>query len=250
MYSGISFGIWGGVATRQLAVQPTSSHTGAVTESSPKERNRKHSQHERVFQLNVHCPQKRWRLETIINLKTLNSYLVVSHFKMESIGSLKDGLQEGDLMRKIDLEDAYLSVPVHQEHRDFLKFCWRQKIYQFRSLPFGLATAPRVFTKILRPFVARMRMTGLCIIVYLDDIMVMAQSAEILKSHMQTLARELQAVGFKLNHKKCVWEPVQVIEFLVFLVNSKTMKIYLPEEKIQKVMKECRHTINKRSVTA
>ena len=28
------------------------------------------------------------------------------------------------------------------------------------------------------------------------------------------------------------------------------MKIYLPEEKIQKVMKECRHTINKRSVTA
>ena len=28
------------------------------------------------------------------------------------------------------------------------------------------------------------------------------------------------------------------------------MKIYLPEEKIQKVTKECKHTINKRSVTA
>ena len=34
------------------------------SESSPKECNRKHSQHKRVFQLNVHCPQKRWRLET------------------------------------------------------------------------------------------------------------------------------------------------------------------------------------------
>ena len=78
----------------------------------------------------------------------------------------------------------------------------------------------------------------------------MAQSAQILKLHMQTLARELQALGFKLNQKKCVWEPVQAIEFLGFLVNSKTMKIYLPEEKIEKVMKKYRHAINKRSVTA
>ena len=101
----------------------------------------------------------------------------------------------------------------------------------------------------MRPLIARMRMTGLHIIVYLDDILVMAQSPDMLKSHMQTLARELQALDFKLNHKKCVWEPVQAIVFLGFLVNSKTMEIYLPEEKIQKVMKECRHTINKRSVT-
>ena len=129
-------------------------------------------------------PKKDGGWRPIINLRSLNSYLVVSHFKMEGIGSLKGVLQEGDFMGKIDLEDAYLSVPVHQEHRDFLKFCWRQKIYRFRSLPFGLATAPRVFTKILRPLIARMRMTGLHIIVYLDDMLVMAQSAERLMSNM------------------------------------------------------------------
>ena len=32
-----SFGIWGCVATRQLAVQPTSSHTGAVTDFRPRD---------------------------------------------------------------------------------------------------------------------------------------------------------------------------------------------------------------------
>ena len=96
-------------------------------------------------------PQKDGGWRPTINLKCLNAYLAVSHFKMEGIGSLKDVLQEGDFMGKIDLEDAYLSVPVHLEHRDFLKFSWRRKIYQFRPLPFGLATAPRVFTKILWP---------------------------------------------------------------------------------------------------
>ena len=66
---------------------------------------------------------------------------------------------------------------------------------------------------------------------------------------MQTLARELQALGFKLNHKKCVWELVHAIEFLGFLVNSKTMRIYLPEGKIQKVTKECRHTCNQQEIS-
>ena len=92
-------------------------------------------------------PKKDGSWRPIINLKCLNAYLAASHFKMEGVGSLKDILQEGDFMGKIDLEDAYLSVPVHQEHRDFLKFCWRRKIYWFRSLPFDLATAPRVLQR-------------------------------------------------------------------------------------------------------
>ena len=77
-----------------------------------KKRDRKRIQHEWFLQLNVHCPQKGWRLEA----KCLNAHLAVSRFKMEGIGSLKDVLQEGNFMGKINLEDAYLSVPVHQEH--------------------------------------------------------------------------------------------------------------------------------------
>ena len=70
MYSGISLGVWGCVATRQLAMQPTPSHSGVITDfgprdsqSAPKKRDRKCIQHEGFLQLNVHCPQKRWRLE-------------------------------------------------------------------------------------------------------------------------------------------------------------------------------------------
>ena len=61
-----------------------------------------------------------WR--PIINLKRLNSYWEVSCFKMEGIGDLKDILQEKDFMGKIDLKDAYLTVPVCRRHRNFLKF--------------------------------------------------------------------------------------------------------------------------------
>ena len=68
----------------------------------------------------------------------------------------------------------------------------------------------------------------------------MAQTKELLKAHIEIPAQELQNLGFKLNHKKCVWTPKREIEFLGFVINSTTMLILLQEEKIQKIKKECR----------
>jgi len=144
---------------------------------------------------------------------------------MEGIPSLKGILQRNDYMGKVDLQGAYL------------KFHWKGKNYRFQSLPFGLAAAPRVFTKILCPLAAKMRL-GIRVIFYLDNILVLSQSKELLKSHMESL-------GFKLNLKKCAWAPSQVIDFLGFLIDSTTMKLFLPEEKIDKILKECWHLLNK-----
>lgn len=57
-------------------------------------------------------------------------------------------------MATLDLEDAYLLVPIFEGHRKFLRFQWRNKTYEFTALPFGLSTAPYIFTKILRPVFA------------------------------------------------------------------------------------------------
>ena len=109
-------------------------------------------------------PKKDGSWRPIINLKHLNSFLEVPHFKMEEINSLKDVLQKDNFMGKIDLKDAYLTVPVCQQHRKFLKFHWKGQNYQFKVLPFGLATAPRVLTKILRPLAVKMRKQSIRII--------------------------------------------------------------------------------------
>jgi len=86
---------------------------------------------------------------------------------------LKDILPQNDYMGKIDLQNAYLTVPVDRKHCNYLKFHWKGKNYRFQSLLFGLATVPRVFTKVLCPLAAKMRRLG---ILYLNDIVVLAQS--------------------------------------------------------------------------
>lgn len=53
----------------------------------------------------------KWRL--ILNLKVLNMYTEHEHFKMEGIDCVRDLLTRREYMCKLDLRDAYLSVPIN-----------------------------------------------------------------------------------------------------------------------------------------
>ena len=114
----------------------------------------------------------------MLNLKRLNSLVPYLHFKMEGLNDLKDTLVQGDYMVKIDLKDAYLTVPLNQESQRLVSFEWKGRIFKFKVLCFGLGCAPRIFTKILKVPVSVLRRLGCRLIIYLDDLILMAQSLE------------------------------------------------------------------------
>ena len=88
-----------------------------------------------------------WR--SVIDLSTLNLFLDVSHFKMETIQSVLLSVRQGDWMASIDLKEAYLQIPVHPESCRFLRFVAQGQVYQFTALCFGLSTAPQVFSRVM-----------------------------------------------------------------------------------------------------
>ena len=61
---------------------------------------------------------------------------------METPESIRTSLVLGEWVSSIDLSDAYLHIPIHPNSRKYLRFCHRSQVFQFTSLPFGLATAP------------------------------------------------------------------------------------------------------------
>ena len=98
-------------------------------------------------------------------------------------------ISPGDFMVSIDLKDAYFSVPIFQPHRKYLRFLWNFKRYEFTYLPFGYSLAPRVFTKIFKPIIAYFRFLGFRVVIFIDDLILIAssydeclQQLEILKS--------------------------------------------------------------------
>ena len=118
---------------------------------------------------------------------------------------------------KVDLKDAYFMIPIHKQD---LKFTFKGKCYRFRCLPFSLACAPWVFTKVLKPIAAQLRELGVRLIVYIYDILILAETPQLLRDHTMGLIYLLENLGFIIGYKKCILEPTQLIDFLGFTVDS------------------------------
>ena len=80
-------------------------------------------------------------LRPILNLKHFNHYMHIPSFKMPTLKHVQQLIQHGDCAFSTDLQDAYLHVPIVKHHHHFLHFVWHNEPYQWKGLPFGLATA-------------------------------------------------------------------------------------------------------------
>ena len=165
----------------------------------------------------------------VINLSRFNNYVEYCHFKMEDLKAVADLLRPGDFMCKLDLKDAYFLVPLHRRSQKFIHFQFQGKTYQFTCLPFGLTSAPRIFTKILKPVTGILRKMGIRIIVYLDDMLIMNSTLEGARKDIMILKSILENLGFLINMEKSIFVPVQIFEFLGIIVDSTTMRFLLPD---------------------
>jgi hypothetical protein len=189
-------------------------------------------------------PKKSGGFRPVINLKGLNQYVTHHHFKMEGLSFLKHLVQPGDWLAKLDLKDAYFTVPMHLSDQELLQFRWQGKVYQFNCLPFGLSSAPWAFTKLLKPLVAFFRERGIRLVIYLDDILILGSSKEKLTEDVGLVRSVLESVGFIVNEEKSSCEPSQNIEFLGLIVDTIAMSLSLPQPKVKSVITSCRKLIS------
>ena len=115
-------------------------------------------------------------LQPILNVKHCYHYMHILSFKMPTIRHIWQLIQHGDYAFSIDLQDAYLHIPIVKHHHCFLQFVWHSMLYQWKVLLFGLATVPRVFTGNTKPVLFLYHLKGFHIVIYLDNILVQVHS--------------------------------------------------------------------------
>lgn len=185
---------------------------------------------------------------TIANLKHWNRFLVYRKFKMEGISNLREILFGGEWLTKIDLKDAYFSIPVNAHHQPFLPILFENQVYQFSCLPFGLSSAPWAFTKIFKPVVVFLRGKGFKLIVYLDDFLLISSSRSQARRDFLFVVELLESLGFVINKIKSSGEPSQSREFLGLLVDSRSLTLSLKKEKVEKMILMCRKLLSQDEV--
>lgn len=185
----------------------------------------------RIFLVDKPNGKKRF----ILNLKNLNKYVFAPHFKMEDARTASRLIQYKSYATTIDLKDAYYLLPVKKDHRKYLRFCYKTDFYEFVCLPFGLASAPHAFTKLLKPVVQFLRARGVLCVIYLDDFLILGLSKEECSKNTLMVTSLLKFLGFLINTEKSVLSPSTRYKYLGFIFDSTEMTMELPPDKREKI---------------
>ena len=143
----------------------------------------------------------------------------------------------------IDLQDAHFYVPIHPSSRKYLRFAFENRVYQFRVLPFGLNTAPQVFTRLGHTVAAYLHRQGISVIPFLDDWLIHHPDRQVLLRHQAQLLNMLDLVGFILNLKKSELALTQDLQFLGIHLRLDLGKALLPESKAWEIV-ACAHHLS------
>ena len=87
----------------------------------------------------------------MLNLKSLNDYIKIDHFKIHGLEEILKLVEKKYYMAFLNIKDACYSISVEENFQKYHKFFTKGKLYKFCVLPNGFSPYPSLFTKILKP---------------------------------------------------------------------------------------------------
>ena len=156
------------------------------------------------------------------------------YVSVDTVTNIAASLGVGTLLAKVDIESAYRLIPVHPEDRQLLGVMWRDQCFCDGMLPFGLRSAPKLFTAFADALEWCIRQEGVeNIYHYLDDFIVVGPPCS---SQCQTDLDALERTCFRFGvplaaHKQV--GPTTKLTFPGIEIDTVAGVIRLPEDKLQ-----------------
>ncbi|XP_037627453.1 uncharacterized protein LOC119489291 [Sebastes umbrosus] len=181
-------------------------------------------------------PKREGGFRPILDLRGLNTFLKVLPFHMLSTADVLQNVTRHSWFTSIDLKDAYFHVPIALSHRQYLRFAFEGKAFQFKVLPFGLSLAPRVFTRCMRAALAPMQARGMLILPYLDDWLICALTREQAERDTASLLHHVTRLGLTVNHAKSCLIPSQRVVFIGLTLDSRHMLAFPTPRRVNAIL--------------
>ena len=127
-------------------------------------------------------------------------------------------------------------IPIHPEDRSLLGMLWEGALYANAALPFGLHSAPKVFTGVADGLEWRLRLEGLQqAFHYLDDFLIVAQlGSPQCGEELQRLLQVFSKLGVPIAEEKLMG-PTVSLTFLGIESDMSMMVRQLPPGKLTKL---------------
>lgn len=204
-----------------------------------------------------HQPGK-WRLITDLSHPSgcsvndaIDSHLCsLSYISVDQVARRAMELGVGSMLAKTDIKSAYRLVPVHPEDRHLLGMEWGGRIYVDGMLPFGLRSAPKIFTAVADALEWCIRQAGAVnVFHYLDDFVVLGSpDSEACRCFLDILERVCAHLGVPLAPEKTEG-PSRKITFLGIVIDTNRGELSLPKDKMERLLLMVRQWRMKKSCT-
>ena len=138
-------------------------------------------------------------------------------------------------MAKFDIKRAYRLLPVNSNDRKFLGMQWREKFYVDLALPFGLRSAPKIFSQfadILQHILSNV--SSVFIQHYLDDFLILGRpNSDECGNGLSKCIAVCEQLGVPLASEKTEG-PSTCLTYLGFMIDSSKFEVSLPDKKVDK----------------
>ena len=142
-------------------------------------------------------------------------------------------LGRGTLMAKVDIKQAYRNIPIHPEDRHLLGMQFDGQVYLDTTLPFGLRSAPKIFTALADALEWILRRQGVeWLMHYLDDYLTLgAPGSHECAQNLNIITDCCNHLGVPLKQEQ-LEGPTMCLEFLGIILDTRNMEIRLSEERV------------------
>ncbi|XP_058840852.1 uncharacterized protein K02A2.6-like [Topomyia yanbarensis] len=183
--------------------------------------------------------RQKGKLRICIDPSQVNKNILRRVHPLSTIEEISSRICNSKWFTVLDLRKGFWQIPVTERTKKYLAFGTPWGRYTCKRLPFGLASAPEVFQKLMNTVLDGLQGVESS----MDDILIHAATIDKLNEITKEVLRRLEAAGLKLNREKCVFAKPS-LKFLGHIVSQEGLKadpdklaaierIKRPENKVQ-----------------
>jgi hypothetical protein len=165
--------------------------------------------------------KKDGKLRMCIDYRALNSQTIQNGYASPRIDELFDRLHGAKIFSKLDLMGGYYQIAIDPKDRHKTAFRTRYGHYEFNVMPFGLTNAPATFQTLMNDIFRDL--LDVCVIVYLDDILVYSKNEEDHEQHLRQVLERLKEHQLYAKLSKCTFF-ANSIEYLGHIIDGEGLR--------------------------
>jgi hypothetical protein len=167
-------------------------------------------------------------LRLCVDYQGLNKVTIANRYPLLIMSELQDRVRGAKIFTKIDLKNGYNLIRIKPGDEWKTAFKTRYGLYEYTVMPFGLSNAPATFQNMMNHIFRDLLDLGL--IVYLDDILIYAETEEEHDRIVTEVLNRLAANGLAISQDKCFWSTTRV-DCLGYVISKNGIEI--AQDKVQ-----------------